>query len=389
MNATISIQVPKTMIGMNSIEGIADLVKMFNPQKTMVVTDKGLASLGLVDKVTDLLKQNDLPFDIFDECEPNAPSDIIEACSNRVVAGDIDLLIGFGGGSVMDTAKAVSVTALNPEPIHTLFTGFVTPGPDRQIIPTILIPTTSGSGSEWSQVAMVSDKSDGYKKGLKGPALSAAAVIIDPSLTLGLPYKITAETGVDALVHAIETYSHPRLHMLSEMFAETAVKAIVKYLPKALADGTDSEARSHMSIAAALSIKAMTLHGAGLAHFIDGFVISKGHVCHGEALAILIPHVMAFNAPVSAGSYARLAKAMGVDINGLSSADSAEKAIAAVKTFTQDVGMPQRLSEIGITEQDLPEMAEGVMTVAAVPIKMNSPVDVSVDDILKILRNAF
>jgi len=280
----------------------------------------------------------------------------------------------------MDTVKIVSVTAAGDVKLKDLIGA---PRLPAKVLPKIFIPTTSGTGSEWSRLAVFADETDGQKRSLRGMNLFPDAVIIDPEITLGLPPKITADTGIDALSHGIEAYTSPTAHCIGDMFPEMVIKLVSANLIKAYSDGNNMEARYNMAVAASLGMASLIVEGGGLAHLMDGPVLSKAHISHGAALAILMPHVMEFNIPANTEKYARLAKLMGAKISGLSLDDAANQSVATFKKLCSDMGMKQKLRDVGITKDDLPQIADTIAKLAGPRLAPFKP-----DDVKKILDAA-
>ncbi|MFC1978931.1 iron-containing alcohol dehydrogenase, partial [Chloroflexota bacterium] len=233
-----------------------------------------------------------------------------------------------------------------------------------KVLPKIMIPTTAGTGSEWSRLALFSDESDGHKKALRGLKLFPDAVIVDFELTLGMPPRITADTGIDALTHGIEAYTSVTAHPIGDVFAETVIKLVSANLLRAFTNGSDIEARYNLSVAASFGMAALTVDGGGLAHVLDGSIISKAHISHGAALAIITPHVMEFNLPSHMERYAKLATLMGAKISGLSLDEAAKLSVETYVKLCKELGMKQRLRDVGINKEDLPAIAENVVKFA-------------------------
>ena len=351
------IKIPYTLVGPGSINRLGELIAEFDAHSTLIITDHGVKDAGLVKKITAVLKNTNCRYSVFDGCEPNAPSSTIDKCSQQAVNEQPDVLIAVGGGSVIDTTKAVSVTAANNVKLNDLIGK---PNLPPKALPKIMIPTTAGTGSEWSRLALLSDETDGRKKALRGMNLFPDAVIVDPELTLGLPPRVTADTGMDALTHGIEAYTSETAHPIGDIFAESVIKLVSANLLRAFSSGGDIEARYNLSIAASLGMAALTIEGGGLAHMIDGSIISRAHISHGAALAIIMPHVMEFNLPTHTERYARLATLMGAKISGLSLDDAAKLSVGTYKKLCKDLGMKQRLRDVGMSKDDLAAIVENV-----------------------------
>ena len=374
------IKIPYTLIGPGNIDRIKELLDQFDAHSALIITDRGVKEAGLVNKVTAAFKKAGCSFTVFDGCEPNAPSSTIDKCTKQAVNEQPDVLIALGGGSVIDTTKAVSVTAANNVKLADIIGKQSLP---PKVLPKIVIPTTAGTGSEWSRLALLSDQADGRKKALRGMSLFPDAAIVDPELMLGMPPRVTADTGVDALTHGIEAYTSKTAHPTGDVFAETVIKLVSANLPRAYSNGKDIEARYNMCIAASFGMAAMTTGGGGLAHMIDGSIISKAHISHGAALAIITPHVMELNLPANIEKFARLASLMGVRISGLSLEEAANASVEAYKKLCKDLGMKQRLRDVGISKEDLPQIAENVAKFAGPRLAPHKS-----DDILRILNAA-
>ncbi|MFC1951404.1 iron-containing alcohol dehydrogenase, partial [Chloroflexota bacterium] len=364
MDSIFQFQIPQSIIGIKSLDRLGDLVKDLGAKKPLIVTDKGIIKAGLISLVEAILGEINCDYDIFDECQPNAPVSIAEACSQRVIANNHDILIGIGGGSTMDTTKVVSVVAPNRIAVVSLIG-------QRDLkmksLPKVLIPTTSGTGSEWSRVAMITDDRTGVKSLFGGAALTANAVIIDPELTLNLPRNITAETGMDALTHAIEAYISIRHNIITDMFAEKAIKIIAHNLERVYVDGADLEARYKMSIAASLAITAFGAAGGGLAHSIDPLITARTHISHGAALSILLPPLMTFRLSSIPDRLAKIAELMGEIVENLPLDQAAMKAVEAVKRLVNKLNIKPTLGSVGIKPDEIQSLAEKIIKKVRTP----------------------
>jgi alcohol dehydrogenase class IV len=354
----INVEIPKTVIGMGSVNSINNLVKEFRPEKILIITMEDLVKAELVNKVISPLTAAGRRPDVFEGCKPNAPSSSIEKCNEVVRNSNYDLLIGFGGGSAIDTTKIVSVMAPN----SLSFQDIVSDKEMRKVISKIFIPTTAGTGSEWDEGAVALDESTGQSKWMVREEFFANAVVIDAEMTLGLPKKVTADTGIDALSHALEAYISPGANILSDMFAEAAIRLISENLRSAYAGDRESrEARYKMSIAAAVGMKAQMLGGGSLAHALNSQVVVSHNCTHGAACSILLPYNMEFVMPAVAERLVKIAELMGEETCTLSTIEASNKAVEAVRRLSFDVGMPQRLSDVGVTEADLPKFADNLI----------------------------
>jgi alcohol dehydrogenase class IV len=267
--------------------------------------------------------------------------------------------------------------------------------PAPKSIKKILIPTTSGTGSEWSVVAVITnDESDDRNYAFAAEANLPDAVILDPALTFGVPPAMMAETGVDALMHAIEAYTSHRANPFTDLCARTSIELIAGSLRPAVAKGSvNVEDRCRLALASSLAMLAGSRSGVSLAHFMSHayreVLHERGvHVSHGAKVGLMAPYVMEFNAISSPARYAEVARLLGEDTSGLSTMDSALRAPAAVRTLLADLGMPQHLSDIRITEADIPRLVGELMTYQAPQIAAMNPRDVTPEDAAEIFRRA-
>ena len=355
----LNIQFPPTKIifGNNAISRLIEEIKILKGNRVLIVTDKQLVRLGLLDQINSKLRKENIDFYVFDEVIPNPPISQVENAIKFSKDKDIDLIIGFGGGSSLDTAKIVAIMSKNEGKIIDYI------GLDKINkfgLPKILIPTTSGSGSEVSHSAVLTDERDGNKKVIYGFPLFAEVALIDPILTLNLPPKITSETGMDALTHAIEGFVSWKSNMISDYFAAQSISLIAKYLRPAYARGEKSiESRYNMSLASTLAVMALVISaGGGAVHGLSYPVGAKSHRSHGESIAILLPYVMNFNLIGNVHKFAIISKLMGYDNDNLNEIEMAKNSIKAVKELSKDIHLPQRMRDINIQKDEIISLTE-------------------------------
>jgi len=382
---TISLRIPNTIIKMGGSSKISQFIKDIEPSKILIITDKGIVQAGLTSSIESSLKGAGYKFDIYDDCQPNAPSSSLQKCTKVAKEGNYDLLIGVGGGSTMDSTKAISFMTPDDMNLQEFFGG----KKPTNVIPVILVPTTAGTGSEWDDCAVITDESIGEKKLIARKEFLAKGAILDPELTLNLPKKITAETGMDALSHAIEGYMTRNPNIVSDMFAVTAIGLISDNLRLAYAGGSQAaEARYNMLIASAFAIKAPTMALTSLTHHMDSELVMKTHIAHGAACGILLPHDMQFQLPAAMDRLAKIAEMMGVKVDGLPVDKAAQKAIEAVKQLCKDLGLPQTMGEVGATEADISKFADNCMEYRGKIITLSSRREVSREDLVQVYRAA-
>ena len=377
-NNVFGVFIPDTLIGVGAVNNLGSKIKETGVKKVLIATDQGVVQAGLLDNIKEVLQNEGIEFGIFDECEPDAPFSVIERCTQVTKEGGYELIVAVGGGSVIDTVKAVSIlaTAENASIYDCL-------GQYRVSwagLPTIMIPTTAGTAAEWTAAAVVTDDSSGIKRSIYSQHLRPKAVIIDPSLTFNLPQDATAETGMDALIHAIEAYTTWKANIISDMFAERTIQLVASNLRIAYGKGSKNiDARYNMSIAAALGFS-FIISGLGLIHAMAYPLQMKSNISHGLSCSILTPYVMEFNMPVKLSRFAHIAELMGEKAGNLSLRDQAAKAVEAVKQLSSDIGMPQRMRDVGINKDDIPGFVENVLTFQPHVVDAN-PRDASGEDI--------
>jgi alcohol dehydrogenase class IV len=298
--------------------------------------------------------------------------------------GMYDVVIGLGGGSSLDIAKGSAIMATHPGAILD-YVGINTvhkPG-----LPKILIPTTAGTGSEVTRSVVVTDERENTKKVVSSSFVIPEVAILDPMLTLSMPPDVTANTGMDALVHAIESYVSVNTTPFAEILAIEAVGLVAHNLPLAYSKGSDVTARYNMLLAANIAGLSFGSGGLGAVHGLSYVIGSEYHISHGRSNAIMLPHVMNFNKTGNLRKFAKIAEAMGENVEGLSMYEAAEKSVEAVKKLLNAVQIPFRLSQYEISRDDLPKLVEGGMKQARLFIP--NPRDLTQEDVRSIYEKAF
>ena len=371
--------------GLGAIQTLADEVRSLGVKRPLVVTDSGIVKAGLLDRATAPLKAADIGYAVFDKVAPNPPIATVDEGAGVYKSEKCDGIIGFGGGSAMDTAKAIGVVATNGGSI--LQYEWADPQPVKnRIPPTICVPTTAGTGSEVTLWAVITDPKRHIKFNVGGtPHIGAWVALIDPELTLDLPGPVTAGTGMDALAHAVECYTCAYAQPLPDSVALNAMEYIGQWLRVAYAQGHNVEARYKMSMAAMLGAMAYGAESAGAAHAMSQSAGGVHDVPHGALTARLLGPVMEFNYIGEPQKFARMAQALGEDIRGLSVWDAAEKAVEAVYRLTEDVEIPT-LQELGFKEEEIPMLADIAFKD---PQNIGNPRDLTLNSYVQIYRGAF
>ncbi len=356
MNDVIQISIPRTLFGVGAINRISDAIKEFGAEKVLVVTDKGLVNAGVAEQALNAIKAGDLEVDVFDRTGAEAPVSIIQELADLINKEGYGLLVAVGGGSSMDTTKTAAHLASNP---GLSVDDLIKRAPFKRTLPIIAVPTTAGTGSEWSAWAVIhNDVADNVHYPYDTTSNYPDLVILDPAMTSKVPPKVTADTGMDALAHAIEAYTSPNASIVSDMFASFAIKNIAKSLRPACAKGGfNIQDRYNLSIAASTAMFAMSSTGPGIAHLMNETLGEMAGLSHGRATGLLLPWVMEFNLMSNPRRFADIAEFMGEQTYGLSDIEAGELAVDAVRRLMSDLGMPQTLTAVNVGEDKIPELA--------------------------------
>ncbi|MBM4278623.1 MAG: iron-containing alcohol dehydrogenase, partial [Deltaproteobacteria bacterium] len=350
----------RILFGPAAIEKLGTEAQLLKAKKVLIITDPGVIQAGLLESVKTSLQSVGLPFVIFDGVEPDPRIEVVENSVEKAKSEGINLIIGFGGGSSLDIAKVTSVLITNPGKIDSFFGIDLVPNPG---LPVILIPTTAGTGSEVTPIAILSDTKEKLKKGIVSSHLFPEVAIVDPKLTVGLPPSVTAFTGMDALTHAIEAYYSINATDLSDLFAIRAMDLISKNIRVAYANGENLMARSNMMEGSLLAGIAFANAGVGAVHAFAYPLGGEFHLAHGLTNTLMLPYVMRFNIIGCPEKFARMAKVFGEKVETLSALEGAEMAVKFVERLSDDIRVPRRLRDVGIPEHAIPGLAEAAMKV--------------------------
>ncbi|WP_242485228.1 iron-containing alcohol dehydrogenase [Peribacillus sp. TH27] len=343
----------------NGISGkTGELIKDLGVSSVLIVTDKGVRGAGLLQGIEKSLASANLYFEIYDEVEPNPSAQTIQQGTVYLKQQKMEAVLAVGGGSSIDTAKGIAAMATNPGHILDYEgVGNISNPP----LPIIAIPTTAGTGSEATNSTVVTNKDTSFKLGVLSSLLFPKLAILDPALTLNLPQEITAATGMDALTHAIESYTSKSANPVSKAFAMQAIKMIGENLTRSYFVGTDMESRENMLVASLLAGAAFSQSRLGNVHAISHTFGGVFNIPHGIANAALLPFVMRFNLPACEDQYREIAIALGRDVSGLSNAQAAEKAIETIIEMNRSMNIPLNIKELGVSLDVLPKLVEDSM----------------------------
>ena len=372
------------------LAGFGALAKMgeeagnLEAKKALLVTDKGITASGISAKVEKVLTDQKIAVDVFDRVISDPDIACCEQCIDAAKAGRYDLIVGVGGGSAMDIASVTSTLCTNPGKIHEYFGVNLL---KKQGIPTFLVATTAGTGAEVTPNAILTDTEAKLKKGIVSPYILPRAAVVDPELTLSMPSRVTSFTGMDALTHAIESYTSMNATPLTDMYAREAIRLIGKSLRTAVARGDRRDARYDMSIGSLYAGISLANAGVGAVHAMAYPLGGQFNVPHGIANGILLPHVMEFNVPGDLCKFAEVARLLGERVEHLSPIEAAYLAVKAVKNLLRDVDMPITLTELNIPKSAIPEMAAASINVTR--LMANNPRKMTAKDSENVFAKAF
>lgn len=379
------------MSGENALENLPHELKMMGAKKPIVLTDAILAKCGTLDKVQKAFKGFDIDVtETYTEIPPDSSIKVINEIAEIFKAKGCDSIIALGGGSVIDTAKGLRIVIEQGGNNIMDYMGLDSlPRKDR--IAFAVIPTTSGTGSECTNVAVIANPDKNVKMEFISYDLLPDFAVLDPRMTETMPPKITANTGVDALVHAIEGYTCLQKNPLSQSYAFAAIRLITTFLPKAVLEGGNHEYRLAMSNAATMAGIAFSNSMVGLVHAIGHAIGGVAHVPHGIAMAILLPHVMKFNLETLKPAYAELLLPLaGAEIYATTPKEErAQKAIEFVTAFIkqfESVGLPTKLSDAKVTEDQFDAIAQTAINDGAIVV---NPIMATKEQVIEILKEAF
>ena len=365
---------------------IADEVRKRGFSKALLITDKDLIRFGVAEKIEEVLRNADIPYEIFSDLKANPTITNVKNGVAAFKAAGADFIIALGGGSSIDTAKAVGIVVNNPEfaDVRSLEGTAAT---KHRAVPTFAIPTTAGTAAEVTINYVITDEEARKKMVCVDPNDIPMCAIIDCELMYSMPKGLTAATGMDALTHAIESYITPGAWTMSDMFEMKAIELIARHLKNAVDNGTDTAAREGMAEAQYIAGMGFSNVGLGIVHSMAHPLGAFYDTPHGVANALLLPYVMEYNAEsLARPKYLDIARAMGVDTTGMSVDEGVAAAIGAVRALSLSIGIPQRLHEIGVKREDIPALAVAAFNDVCTG---GNPRPTSVEDIAALYETAY
>jgi len=372
-------------IGENSLAQLGSVLQGLGLKKILLVTDPGIEKAGLLTKAIKSMLVNNIEYCLYNQVQADPSDEIIKHAQSRYLAEKCDGVVGFGGGSSMDVAKVLAVLAMQEQELGDIY------GVDNissKRVPLVQIPTTAGTGSEATMVSVVTTGAT-TKSGIVSRSLLADAIILDPNLTVGLPANITAYTGIDAMVHAIESYTSARLkNPVSDMLAKEALRLLSGAIHTAVNDGTNISARNDMLLGAMFAGQAFANAPVAAVHALAYPLGGFYHIPHGLSNSLVLPQVLKFNGPAADSLYSELLPCISdIQTEKESDANAADLMASYFLKLAEDLNIPSSLREMNIPENDMEMLAEAGMQQQRLLI--NNPREVKYDDALAIYQAAY
>ena len=384
LNKVVEFYAPgKIIFGPGSLNQIGAEAKRLGSKVSVVLGKSAMRKSGALDRLTHLLIENNLEYIIYENVPSDPTIETVDTGTDLAKKERCNLIIALGGGSVLDTGKAISATVTNKGSVAD-YQEIEGKGKKFQhkTLPFIAIPTTSGTGSEATRNAVITNTKLGLKKSIRNPWLIPEVALVDPELILSLPPYITAACGGDALTQCIESYLGKKSQEITDALSLHAIELIGKSLVKAVKDGRNLEARKNMAMAALLSGLCLSNSGLGAVHALSHPLGVYYKIPHGLSCAVLLPYVMEYNLPVVTKRLAKIAQSLGEDISLLSETEAAQRAVEKIKEILSQVGIKSNLSEWNIKNEDFSQLIKGAKGGSL----NNNPRDTSDEDLIKLLH---
>jgi alcohol dehydrogenase class IV len=375
---------PKIVCEQGSALRLHDMVASLGGSRVLIVTDKGMLNTGLLDPVVDALTQAGYPPVVFADVQADPPEQVVLSAVTFAEQHEVDTVVGIGGGSSMDTAKLVALLTKTKQSLSEIYGIGIAKGPR---LPLIQVPTTAGTGSEATPISIVTTPSH-EKKGVVSPLLYPDIAVLDGSLTLGLPAAVTAMTGIDAMVHAIEAYtSRHKKNLLSDMFAVKAMNLLYSNIRQVVTNGKDAQAREQMLLGSLLAGIAFANAPVAAVHALAYPLGGHYGLPHGLTNSLMLIPVLRFNEGAASSLYAELARVILPETRTLALERASTAFVNSMATLVREMPYAQTLSEAGVSVNDLPRLATDAMNVKRLLI--NNPRDVDYKDALSLYQEAF
>jgi alcohol dehydrogenase class IV len=379
------IMVPQIIrFGPGVLNTLSNEVKKLGAKEVLIVTGPRVYQSGLIQPIKEQLSKAMVSVDIYSEAEPEPSLSGLNSAAKELKKSNYDVIVGVGGGSSIDTAKGLSVLLTHGGDAQDYIGTDKIPGPG---VAVIAIPTTAGTGSEVTNIAIFSDLEKELKLGMVSVYLLAKVALVDPILTYGCPRGVTAASGIDALVHTVECYTSLKANNFTDALAVKAMQLISSSLRTVVSDGSNEDARNSMAEGALLAGIAFGNSGVAAVHALAYSLGARFHVSHGVANGLLLPYVMECNLSADLAKYTRIAEILGGQTKGLTPLEAATLGIKAIKKLVQDIGIPYRLRDLKVPREALGGMATATMDVTR--LLANNPKTLTLDDVRGIWQNAW
>ena len=374
---------PTVVFGRGCLDELPDQVRRIADGPVLIVTDKGLVEAGVVERVTHELARADINVEVWDEVQPEPPTTSVDACAEAIRQANPAVVLGVGGGSAMDTSQIAACVATNGGMAEDWIGVEMLREPG---VPTISVPTTAGTASEvtGNAVMVLPDRSN--KMTVVSPFIYPRTALIDPSLTDSVPSHITAATGMDTFCHAAESFIAGRATQHTRQPAADALRRTLEFLPRAVADGTDREARDQMAYACLQAGFSLANAGVILVHGLAHAIGARARIPHGVANTVCLLPVMRLTAERNPTLLADLAAPLGVPADVTDATEQAQAAVAVMERLVAQVGLPTQLREVGVQRSWLPDVAAA--TLSNTRVVLNSPVQPDAAELTELLDEA-
>lgn len=374
---------PNVLFENGACARLPEIVGQFGARRVMLVTDKGVRNAGLTRSAEDALARAGMTVSVYDDVQADPPSTIIEAAAKRAREEGTELVLSIGGGSALDTAKLVAYLARSDEPLDTIYGVGLAKG---QRLPLVLVPTTAGTGSEVTPISIVTTPTT-EKKGVVSPRLLPDWAVLDAELTVGLPAPVTAATGIDAMVHAIEAFtSKHKKNPISDQLARQALSLLSANIRTACREPKNLEARANMLLGSMLAGMAFANAPVAAVHALAYPIGAIFHVPHGLSNALVLMGVMRFNLSHAQELYGELAPLVDQGATGLKANEAASRFVEALGAICRDCGVPASLADVGVAEKDLERLATDAMKQTR--LLVNNPRELTYEDAYAIYSEA-
>ncbi|ETT37394.1 alcohol dehydrogenase [Paenibacillus sp. FSL R5-192] len=371
---------PVNLMGRGCLQEAGQMIEQMGIRKALVVSDRQLITSGVAEQVLSILKKSGLDYVVYDEVQPNPTCQNVHDGLQVFQDHGCDAIISIGGGSPQDAAKGIGIVATNGGHIRE-YEGFHQS--KHKSVPLVAVNTTAGTSSEVTINYVITDEERKVKMVMVDRNSLVSLSVNDPELMLSKPASLTAATGMDALTHAVEAMVTPGGFTVTSATAAAAVELIFEYLPRAVRDGSDLEAREHMTYACFLGGIAFNNAGLGYVHAMAHQLGGVYDLPHGVCNAMLLPYVEELNAKHVPGKFRHIAKAIGMDVKGRSDEECSDYVIEAIRQLSKEVGIPEKLSELGVKDPDVELLADNAMKDACAP---GNPYQPSKDEVMELFR---